>query len=92
MVPACQLCGSVTGLQRRKMAASVHLLGGKKLSPSSCLDARHSNSSLYATDAFQAATPVLELRRSLSKSMCRFFKKNCWKPSCLVSEAVTPHG
>ena len=89
MVPACQLCGSEgKGSERRQKA----FLSGRKLSPSSCLDARHSNSSLYATDAFQAATPVLELRRSLSKSMCRFFKKNCWKPSCLVSEAVTPHG
>ena len=37
-------------------------LSGIKLSPSSCLDARHFMSSLYATDAFQAATPVLELR------------------------------
>ena len=39
---------------------------GRKLSPRSCLDARHSTSSLYATGAFQAATPVLELRGSES--------------------------
>ena len=31
---------------------------------SACLDAQHFSSSLYTTGAFQAATPVLELRRS----------------------------
>ena len=32
-------------------------LSGRKLSPSSCLDARHFSFSLYATGAFQAAIP-----------------------------------
>ena len=31
---------------------------------SACLDARHFSFSQYATDAFQAATVMLELRRS----------------------------
>ena len=44
-------------------------LSGRKLSPSSCLDARHFNSSLCATVVFQAATPVLELRRSESEQV-----------------------
>ena len=61
MAPACQYCGSVGGGFRKGTMASVHLSVWKKLSPSSCLDARHS-SSLCATGAFQAATPVLELR------------------------------
>ena len=38
-----------------------------KLSPSFCLDATHFSSSLYATDAFQAATSVLELRGNESE-------------------------
>ena len=42
-------------------------LSGRKLSPSSCLDARHFSSFLYATSAFQAAILVLELRVSESK-------------------------
>ena len=40
------------------------ILSGRKLSSSSCPNARHFRSSLYATGAFQAATPVLELRGS----------------------------
>ena len=36
-------------------------LSGRKLSPSSRLDARHFSSSLYATSAFQVSTLVLEL-------------------------------
>ena len=39
-------------------------LSGRKLSPSSCMDARHFSVSLYATVAFQAATLVMELRGS----------------------------
>ena len=43
------------------------------------LDARHFSFSLYTFGAFQAATPVLELRRTESKceSLCGFFKRNC---------------
>ena len=51
-------------------------LSGRKLSPSSCPDARHFSSSLYATGVFQAATTVLELRKSKSKSTCWFFKNS----------------
>ena len=52
------------------LAGSVALptfLSGRKLSPSSCLDARHFSSSLFAPGAFQTATPVLELRGSESE-------------------------
>ena len=49
-------------------------LSERKLSTSSHLDARYFSSSLYATGAFQDPTTVLELRGSLSKSMCGFFK------------------
>ena len=42
-------------------------LFGRKLPLSSCLDARHFRSSLYAIGSFQAATLVLELRRSESE-------------------------
>ena len=54
-------------------------LSGRKFSPSSCFDARHFSSSMYATGAFQAASPVLKLRGrvSLNKSMCGFLKRNC---------------
>ena len=56
---------------------SAAFLSGSQLSSSSCLDARHLTSSLYATGAFQTATLVLELRRSECKSVCGFFKRNC---------------
>ena len=42
-------------------------LTGRKLSPSSCLDARHFSSSLHVTGDFQAATPLLELRGNESE-------------------------
>ena len=42
-------------------------LSGRKLSPTSCLDARHFGSFLYVTGVFQAATLVLELRESESE-------------------------
>ena len=42
-------------------------LSGRKLSSSSHLDSRHFDFSLYATDAFQDATPVLELSGSESE-------------------------
>ena len=42
-------------------------LSRRKLSPISCHDARYFNSSLFDTDAFQAATPLLELRMSESE-------------------------
>ena len=56
-------------------------LSGKKLSLSSCPDARQLSSPVYATDAIQAAIPMLvqELRAMcLSKSVCGFFKWNCF--------------
>ena len=54
-------------------------LSGRKLSPSSHLDARHFSFSLYTTGTFQAATPVLELRGSEFEqvSVWVFFKRNC---------------
>ena len=50
-----QPAGSVGGGFSKGMIASAHL------------DSRHICSSLYATGAFQPATPVLELRGSESK-------------------------
>ena len=50
-----QLAGSLSGGLRKGTMASAHL------------DARYFSFSLYATDVFQAATPVLELRGSESK-------------------------
>ena len=51
-------------------------LSGIKLSARSCLDTKHLSSSLLATSTFQAATLVMELRNSESKSLCGFFKRN----------------
>ena len=66
MALACQLFSSVAlwGRSQKGTMASAHLLSESKLSPESCLDTRHFSSSPYATGAFQAATPVLELRES----------------------------
>ena len=52
---------------RHRLAGSVG--GGFREGPmaSACLDVRHFSFSLYAIGAFQAATPVLELRRSESE-------------------------
>ena len=50
-----RLAGSVRRRFRKHTMASVHL------------DTRHFSSSLYATGAFQAATPVPELRMSESE-------------------------
>ena len=48
---------------------------------STCLDARHFNSFLYATGAFQAACyPGAEAQREwlwVGESMCGFFKRSC---------------
>ena len=52
MAPACLLFGSMGVCFRKETRTSAHL------------DARHFSSSLYTTDAFQAATLVLELRMS----------------------------
>ena len=52
-------------------------LSGKKLSPTSHPDVRNFSSSLYATGASPAATPVLKLRGSESKSVCGLFKGSC---------------
>ena len=52
MAPDCWLCGSVLGGFSKEIMASA------------CLDARQFRFSQYATGAFQATTPVLELRWS----------------------------
>ena len=57
-------------------------LSERKLSPSSCLNARHFSSSPYAIGAFQTATPGWSSEGALSKSVCRFFERNnlrLWK-------------
>ena len=55
MTPACGLYGSVGGVFRKGTVVSA------------CLHDRHFSFSQYATGAFQAATPVLELRGSESE-------------------------
>ena len=55
MAPAFQCCGSLEGGFRIRTMASAHL------------DARHFSFSVYTIGAFQAATPVLELRVSESE-------------------------
>ena len=55
MAPACWLYSSVGGGFRKGIMTSAHL------------DARHFSSFLYATGAFQANTPVLELRECKSE-------------------------
>ena len=69
MAPACYLCGSVALLGEGSEMEQWTLpafLSGRKLSPSSCSDARRFTSSPYATGASQAATLMLEPRGSLS--------------------------
>ena len=75
--PIFWLCGSVGGRLRKGTMASAAFLSERKLSPRSRLDAIHFSFALYATDAFQAATPVLELRGSEPKSMYGSFKRKC---------------
>ena len=61
MVPPASsvaLCGE--GSEKEQWPLSA-FLSGRKLSPRSCLHARHFSSSLYATVTFQAATLALEL-------------------------------
>ena len=66
---ACWLCGSVAGRAQKRIMSSA-FLSEPKLLCSSHLDARHFSSSPFATEAFQAATHVLELRGSESESVC----------------------
>ena len=74
MVPACQLCGSEgKGSERRQKA----FLSGRKLSPSSCLDARHLSSSLYGLVPYKLLPQCWSSEGvSLSNSVCGFFKRN----------------
>ena len=53
-------CGSVCGRTQKRLVFA--LLSGRKLSFSTCLDARHFGSSPYATSALQGAALVLELK------------------------------
>ena len=64
MALACQLCG---GGFRKGTMAFAHL------------DARHFSSSLYATGAIHAVTPLLELRGSESQvSLCMGSSRTAW--------------
>ena len=54
MVPVFWFCGTLGGEFRSGTMASVHL------------DVRHFSFSLYATDAFQDATQLMEHKRSES--------------------------
>ena len=60
VLPNAALCWG--GLRKGMMATAV--LSGRKLSPSSCPDARNFSSSPYATGALQGAALVLEPRGS----------------------------
>ena len=68
MVPAFWLCGSAgwVGSENGQWPLPT-FLSGRKLSPSSHLQARRFSFSQYATGAFQVATPVLKLRGSESE-------------------------
>ena len=92
MAPACQVCSCVAlwgeGSEKGQWAFPA-FLSWRKLFPRSCLDARHFIFSLDDTGIFQAATLVLELRGSMSNSVCMFFKRNCrsffhWLIPCWV--------
>ena len=66
------------------------LLSGRKLSPSSRCDAGQLSSSLYVSDAFQSAAPMLELRgRSPGKSVCRPFKRSCLRLQQFLSSTAS---
>ena len=77
MAPTFWLYCSVGRGFRKGTVASTHLSVWEKAVLQLHLDARQFSSSLYAASAFQAATPVLELRWSESNSVCEFFKRNC---------------
>ena len=80
MEPTCWLCGSVKRLrvQRRVSTLCLTFLG-RKLYPHSCFDARYFTSSLFANGSFQATTLCSSpVGMSLIKSMCGFFKWNCF--------------
>ena len=62
---------------RKGTVASAHFSVLEKAVPQLSPNAGHFSFSLYGTGDFQAATPVLELRGSVSKSTCDFFKRNC---------------
>ena len=90
MALACQLYSSVAfwgeGSEKGQWPLPA-FLSGRKMYPCSRLDAGHFSFSLYAIDAFPAATLVLELRGSewVWVSLCRFFKKNCLGPGWYIS-------
>ena len=81
MAPTCRLCGSVVGrVQKRDSGPCLPFCLGerRKLSPSSCHNARHFSSFLYATDAFQLLPWCWSSERvSQSKSVHKFPKRNC---------------
>ena len=80
----CQLCGSVGEEFRKRTIASA---------PSSCLDARHFSSSPYATGAFQLLPQCWSSEGvSRSKSMCRFFKRNCLGPQKFLPPTQSSSG
>ena len=67
MVLACHtmaLCGEGS---EKGQCPLLAFLSERKLFSSCCLDARHFSSSMYATDAIQAVTSVLELSGSESE-------------------------
>ena len=81
MAPACWLYG---GRFRKGTVASAPL------------DARHFSFSLYATGAFQAATPVVELREGESEqvSLCTLrgsLRGTAWA-SRIFFHRFNPHG
>ena len=73
-LPVCQLGDSVGGRLRKGTMLLPAFLSWRKLSPSSCPDARQCSSSLYVSGSFQSADPVLELR--VSEFEHRPFKRN----------------
>ena len=78
MVPVCQFCGFMGRWFMKGTMTSACFSVFKKAVPQSCLDAKHFSSFPYATVPFKLLTHCWKSERvSLSKSLCRFFKRNC---------------
>ena len=93
MAPTCSLGGSVAlwveGSEKEPWPLPA-VLYGRKLFPSPFPDARHFSSSLYATGAFLAATPLLELRVSESEfsSCVGPLRANAWDSSSIFHQLI----
>ena len=91
MTPTCQLCGDKA--QQRNNGFCQPFCLGQSCPSSSCPDARHPCSSTCIPGAFEAASPELNSEElSLSKSVCRTFKRNFWDSRNLSTNSATIPG